>query len=51
MRSLANPELQQRMLEAGAEPVGNTPAQFGAFIENDTRQWAALVKSIGLTLE
>jgi len=51
VRSLANPELQQRMLEAGAEPVGNTPAQFGAFIENDTRQWAALVKSIGLTLE
>jgi len=51
VKALASPELQKRMIETGAEPVGNTPEQFGAFIQEESRKWSALVKSTGTVLE
>ena len=45
------PELRQRLLALGAEPVGNTPAQFAELIKADTASWAALVKSTGTKLD
>ena len=50
-KALEKPELRQRLLALGAEPVGNTPAQFAELIKADTASWAALVKSTGTKLD
>lgn len=50
-KALEKPELRKRLLALGAEPVGNTPAQFAELIKADTASWAALVKSTGTKLD
>lgn len=49
-KALAKPEFRKRLVELGAEPVGNTPAQFAAVIKTETASWAKLVKSTGTKL-
>jgi len=39
------PEVQKRMAAQGVEPVGNTPKEFGAFLQGQIEKWGALVKS------
>ncbi|WP_010103176.1 Bug family tripartite tricarboxylate transporter substrate binding protein [Verminephrobacter aporrectodeae] len=50
-KALETPELRKRLIALGAEPVGNTPAQFAAVIEAETASWAALVKLTGARLD
>ncbi|MBD9667777.1 tripartite-type tricarboxylate transporter receptor subunit TctC [Variovorax beijingensis] len=50
-KALEKPELRHRLAALGAEPVGNTPAQFAELIKADTASWAALVKSTGTKLD
>ncbi|OAE63720.1 ABC transporter substrate-binding protein [Achromobacter insolitus] len=40
----ALPGLNEQMLREGAEPVGGSPAQFGAFIQREHDKWAVLVR-------
>ena len=51
VKVLARPEVRKRLIEQGAEPVGNTPEQFAQQIKADTAWWAALVKSTHTTLD
>ena len=39
------PETQKRLLASGIEPVGNTPAEFAAFLKGQIERWTALVRS------
>ncbi len=39
------PEVQKRMAAQGVEPVGNTPKEFGAFLQGQIEKWSALVKT------
>jgi tripartite-type tricarboxylate transporter receptor subunit TctC len=32
----------------GADPVGNTPEEFGAFMKSETEKWGKLVTEIGV---
>ncbi|MCW5258188.1 Bug family tripartite tricarboxylate transporter substrate binding protein [Verminephrobacter aporrectodeae] len=50
-KALETPELRKRLIALGAEPVGNTPAQFAAVIEAETASWAALLKLTGAKLD
>ena len=50
-QSLTRPDLRQRLQELGAEPVGSSPEAFASVIAEDTRQWAALVKSTGARID
>jgi tripartite-type tricarboxylate transporter receptor subunit TctC len=50
-KALAKPDFRKRLIDLGAEPVGNTPAQFAAIIKIETASWAALVKSTGTKLD
>jgi tripartite-type tricarboxylate transporter receptor subunit TctC len=50
-KALAKPAVRKRLVELGAEPVGSTAAAFGEQITRETRSWAALVKSTGVTLD
>lgn len=51
LKILARPEMRKRLIDQGAEPVGNTPEQFAQQIRADTAWWAALVKSTGTSLD
>jgi tripartite-type tricarboxylate transporter receptor subunit TctC len=45
--ALRSPELQARVTGEGAEIVGNTPAEFGAYIKSEIRKWAKVVQESG----
>ena len=45
VRVLRLPEVADRLSGQGAEPVGNSAAEFGAFMRAEIDKWAKLVKS------
>jgi tripartite-type tricarboxylate transporter receptor subunit TctC len=47
VKSLARPEVRERLAADGVDPVGNTPEQFGAHIKAEIARWAPVVKASG----
>jgi tripartite-type tricarboxylate transporter receptor subunit TctC len=47
----ALPEVRQRMLELGYEPVGSSPREFAEFMRADTAQFARIISGAGIRLE
>jgi hypothetical protein len=43
------PAIRERLLVEGAEPVGNTPDQFRAFIDAEIAKWGKIIRGAGLT--
>jgi tripartite-type tricarboxylate transporter receptor subunit TctC len=48
---LRTPEVKQRLAALGAEPVGNTPAEFGAFIKAEMARWGTIIREKGIRSE
>jgi len=48
---LATPEMQERLVTAGAETRPGSPADFGAFIRDEKARWAKVVKDSGEKFE
>jgi tripartite-type tricarboxylate transporter receptor subunit TctC len=46
-----SPQVVPRLELEGAEPVGNTPEEFGTFMKEESARWSALIKKAGLGLE
>ena len=44
VKALRTPEVVRTLSSQGAEPVGNTPEEFGAFVKSEIDKWANLVK-------
>ena len=47
MRAAHAPDLRQRLVEQGAEPLGSTPEEFGRTVREDIAKWAEVVKASG----
>ncbi len=47
-RVLRMPDVVERLSGQGAEPVGGTPEQFGAFIRTEIDKWTRLVKTANM---
>ena len=47
VRVLAQPDVRERILHDGSEPVGTTPREFGEFMAADLAKWAKVVKQSG----
>ncbi len=45
------PAVRDRLLAEGADPVGNTPEQFGAFIQSEIDKWGKVIRTAGLKAE
>ena len=51
VKILAMPDVRKRLLDAGAEPVGNTPEQMAAQIKRETEEYAKVVKQSKIVAE
>lgn len=49
--ALAAPEVRERVLAAGVEPLTDTPQEFAAFIRAENRKWAEVIKSAKVKVE
>jgi tripartite-type tricarboxylate transporter receptor subunit TctC len=47
VRVLAQPDVRQRILDDGSEPVGSAPREFRDFMAADLAKWAKVVKQSG----
>lgn len=46
--SLRKPQVQERLLQAAVEPVGDTPEEFRAFLREDYERWADAARASAL---
>jgi tripartite-type tricarboxylate transporter receptor subunit TctC len=51
VKILAMPEMRERFAAQGAVPVGDTPAQFTAFIKSEIDKWTQVVKFSGARVD
>ncbi len=51
VESLQDEELKKRMGEMGAQPVGGTPAEFGAFLQKEAAKWAGVIRKGGIVVD
>ena len=51
IRVLRLPETIDRMAAQGVDTIGNSPAEFAAFIKLDVVKYEKLVKSAGIKIE
>jgi tripartite-type tricarboxylate transporter receptor subunit TctC len=47
-KAVALPDLREKLLALGVEPVGSTPEQLKAFMQSELDKWTKLVQSLGL---
>jgi tripartite-type tricarboxylate transporter receptor subunit TctC len=45
------PEVKTNLLAEGAEPVGNSPEEFGDFIKAEIAKWGKVIRTAGLRAE
>jgi tripartite-type tricarboxylate transporter receptor subunit TctC len=48
---MSEPDVKEKMLAQGFEPVGNSPAEFSAFIREEIPRWESVVKRAGIKPE
>ena len=46
-RAAHSPDIRQKLVEQGAEPMGNTPDEFARRLRREVATWAAVVKASG----
>ncbi|MGH8702224.1 MAG: tripartite tricarboxylate transporter substrate binding protein [Burkholderiales bacterium] len=45
---LRQPDTRDRIARDGADPVGNTPQQFGAFMKSEIEKWRKVIRAAGI---
>jgi tripartite-type tricarboxylate transporter receptor subunit TctC len=51
VRILALPDVKERLIAQGAEPVGDTPEQFAQYIKSEAAKWGKVIKALNLKIE
>ena len=48
MRALKSPDVTDRLKSLGADPVGTTPEQYTAFVQEEIVKWGKVIKAAGI---
>jgi tripartite-type tricarboxylate transporter receptor subunit TctC len=48
IRALNAPDTRQRLQGLGADPIGNSPEQYTAYMRNEIAKWAKVIKAAGI---
>lgn len=48
--SMARPDLRERFAQLNVEPVGGTPAQFGAYLQSEYDKWGKVIRAAGISM-
>ena len=48
VRALAIPEVRERILATGNEPISSTPEELAAFVRDEIARWAKVIKAAGV---
>lgn len=51
VKALAKPEVKAQLAKLGAVVVGDTPAEFAAYLQRDYERWAAVIKAANIKME
>jgi len=51
VKALEQPDVRERIAAAGADPVGNSPEEFGAFIRNERAKYARIIQEAHVKLQ
>jgi tripartite-type tricarboxylate transporter receptor subunit TctC len=51
LRIVQTPEMQQKLVQSGAEPVGKGSEEFAAYVRSEVTKWAKVVKDSGATAD
>ncbi len=47
-RAVQAPDVRERLAVEGGEPVGNSPAEFAAYVKREIARWSTVVKATGM---
>lgn len=50
-RVIEIPDVRQRLVNQGAEVLGGTPDEFGAFMRSEIERWSKIIKQLNLRVE
>jgi len=50
-QALLDPSVRERLVASGFDPIGSTPAEFGAFVQAELARWAHAVRELGIKIE
>ena len=45
------PDVRERFIQLGIEPVGNTPEQFAQFLKDEVAKWAKVIRAANVKIE
>jgi tripartite-type tricarboxylate transporter receptor subunit TctC len=51
VRTLKTPDTRSLLSQQGADPVGNTEAEFAAFIASEIERWAKVIRTARIRIE
>jgi tripartite-type tricarboxylate transporter receptor subunit TctC len=49
--ALKSPDVRQKLVDAGLDPVGGTPEEFARLIRSESDKWAPIIKRTGATVD
>lgn len=48
---LKQPQVREKLLSLGGEPVGNTPGEFGDFFRNEVEKWGKVIRAGNMQID
>jgi len=49
--ALRDPEVEETLTKLGVDGVGNTPAEFGAYMQSESERWAKVIKDADIRVD
>jgi tripartite-type tricarboxylate transporter receptor subunit TctC len=50
-KSVAMPDVVERLRASGDDPIAGTPAEFAAFLKRESDRWGAMIRRLGVLME